>query len=234
MKAMRISIAACLIFLVSTSFAYSQSKFQVSCNFSLGFPQADFKHNADRLGVGGSGFFTYRIGKSPVSVGTSLSIMVYGIDSRAEPFSESIQDVWVDVKTRNYLLTGYFLLRIQPREGPLRPYLDGLIGFNHLWTETGVYDQEWIEDSKIASNIQISDWALSGGFGGGVMVQLYAGTEKSRSQLYLDVGIRYLRGGEAVYMTRNSQYFEGDDIYYAYDRSRTDMVTSYIGVVFAF
>ncbi len=234
MNTLRKGLTACLIVVISASLAHSQEKFQVSCNFSLGFPQAEFKYNADRLGVGGSGVFTYRIAKSPVLVGTSFSIMVYGTESRAEPFSETIQDVWVDVRTRNYLLTGYFLLRIQPREGPLRPYVDGLIGFNHLWTETGVYDPEWVEHNKIASNVQISDWALSGGFGGGVMFQLYAGPEKGLSRLYLDVGVRYLRGGEAVYMTRNSLQYEEDNIYYTADRSRTDIVTTYIGFVFAF
>jgi hypothetical protein len=234
MKALKIGSIAFLICLISASLAHAQDRFQVSCNFALGFPQAEFKQNAERLGVGGSGLFTYRIAKSPISVGTSFSIMVYGTESRSESFSDTIQDVWVNVRTRNYLLTGYFLLRIQPREGALRPYVDGMIGFNHLWTETGVYDPEWIEYNKIASNVQISDWALSGGFGGGIMFQLFGWQQKSLSRLYLDVGIRYLKGGEALYMTRNSRHYDGNDIYYTYDRSATDMITSYIGFVFSF
>lgn len=234
MKGVRIGSIACLVFLISASLVHAQDKFQFSCNFTLGFPQAEFKQNADRLGVGASGVFTYRIAESPVSVGTSLGIMVYGTETRSEPFSDTIQDVWVNVRTRNYLLTGYFLLRLQPRDGTLRPYVDGMIGFNYLWTETGVYDPEWIDYSQIAKNVQITDLALSGGFGGGVMVQLFGWQRKGLSQLYLDIGIRYLKGGEALYMTRNSRHYDGNDVYYTYDRSPTDMVTSYLGFVFSF
>jgi hypothetical protein len=63
-------------------------------NFTLAFPQGEFKDNVDRLGYGGSLqflFFDPQPGL-PVSFGLNLGYLNYGSESRREPFSSTIPD----------------------------------------------------------------------------------------------------------------------------------------------
>ena len=124
----------------------------------------------DGIGLGGTGYFLYKIPRSPLSIGASLGLIVYGSETREEPFSSTITDVIVDVTTRNYILQCHFLMRLQPQEGILRPYLDGLVGFNYIWTQTGVYDQTNYYDA-IASSVILRDTVMSYGASGGLMIR---------------------------------------------------------------
>jgi hypothetical protein len=132
-----------LLVLLFCAPGYSGEKYQASADFILGLPQGAFNENMERSGVGGSGYFAFKFKNSPFSAGMSFSVLVLGSQTRAEQFSAEIPEVVVDVTTRNYILMGHLVLRIQPPEGDLRPYIEGLLGFNYLWTETGVYDQGW-------------------------------------------------------------------------------------------
>lgn len=117
-----------LLFLITAGF--SQTKFQAGLNLKLGFPQSEFKDNVDNIGFGGAGQFGYHIPQSPFYIGANVGFIIYGSETREEPFSTTIPDVYVDVTTTNSIFNGHLLFRVQPQEGFLRPYLDGMIGFN--------------------------------------------------------------------------------------------------------
>ena len=151
---------------------YSIERFQVSAHFSLGFPQQEFRQNIDRIGIGGAGSFAYKFKNSPFSAGVSLGVLVYGFEKRPELLNAWIPEVVVDVATRNYILVFHIVLRVQPTEGKFRPYVEGLAGFHYLWTETGIYDQGWSQES-IASSVNLDDWTWSAGAGCGISVVLY-------------------------------------------------------------
>ena len=222
-----------MIFLIFTSSGYSEERFQTGFNFTLGFPQREFKENVNNTGLGGSGYFMYRLPKSPISIGTSVGILVYGSDSREELLESSIPEVTVDVTTRNYILMCHFFLRAQPPSGDIRPYLDGLIGFNYLWTETGIYDQSAVLFDEIASSVNMSDFAFSYGVGGGLMIRLYQ-RQKSAFAVLLDLGIRYLKGGKAEYLAEGDILSEDGLATYNVSYSNTDLFTAHIGVAFSF
>ena len=223
----------CLIFFILASFGYSRERFQTGINFSLGFPQGEFNRNADNTGLGCKFYFTYKLPKVPIALGASVGILVYGSDSRDELLQSSIPEVTVDVKTRNYILMCHFLIRAQPLDGKIRPYLDGLIGFNHLWTETGIYDQRGGVFDEIASSVNLSDFAFSYGVGGGLMIRL-CHREKGAFAIFIDSGIRYLKSGKAEYLSEGDILRANGIVTYNVNYSNTDLLTAHIGVAFSF
>ena len=228
-------ILALVIFLWHTP-GYSEERFQASADFTLGFPQSEFKQNIDRAGIGGSGYFAYKLKNSPFSVGATIGVLIYGSETRIEFLSASIPEVEVDVTTRNYILICHFVFRAQPPEGDFRPYVEGLAGFHYLWTETGVYDQECCND-RIASSVNLSDFAWSVGAGCGVMIKVYEykkNSDRSPFAIFADLGARFLKGGRAEYLCQESICQENGQLIYDIKMSNTDLITARLGLSFAF
>ena len=226
-----------LVLFLSAFPAYSWERFQANATFNLGFPQDAFKDNVGRTSIGGTGFFTYRIPRSPLQIGLSLGGMIYGSEVREESLSVFIPDVFVDVKTRNYILLCHLLLRVQPQRGEWRPYIDGLVGFHYLWTETGVYDQQGFGKDDVASTVHLSDTTLSYGLGGGLMVRAYerrSGERRTPFGIYMDLGVRYLMGVMAEYMKEGSLVLDDGELVYDVYESKTNIITTHIGLTFVF
>jgi len=238
MKSHRLAGLMALIFIALLAIpGYGQERFQANFNFELGFPQGGFKNNIDRTAIGGSAYFLYRLPSSPFLVGASFAFMNYGCDTREEFFSPDIPEVLVDVTTTNNIFNAHFLFRFQPVYGPVQPYVEGLLGLNHLYTETSIYNQEYDEDDEIASTVHVRDTVFSYGAGAGVMIHLVGFSHRGRRTgpgLYLDLGLRYLKGGRAEYM-REGDLVHGDDfLEYTVRESTTDLVKAFIGLTFTF
>lgn len=235
---MKVIKSVCLMmvgaFLMSAVPAAAFTNFQGGVNLLLGFPQGDFKDEVDKTGVGIGGEFLYTPGNSFFGIGASLGFMVYGHETHREPFSSTIPNVFVDVTTDNNLIQGHLLFRVQPKTGPIRPYGEGLIGFNYLFTETTIEDIGDGED--IASSTDFDDVVFSYGAGGGVMINLYSGdpTRGKLWKLMLDLRLRYLVGGEAEYLKEGSIVVEDGQVLYDISKSKTDMMTAQIGLTFEF
>jgi len=218
---------------------YSIGQFQGSLNFSLGFPQGEFKENVDAIGFGFNFDAGYVFPRMPIVLGLTGGAATYGSRSFRVPFNAHIQTVFVEMTTSNNIAFGHAFLRFQPQNGGFRPYFEGLLGFNYLWTESEVKDERY-SDRDIAGSVNLSDIAFSYGGGGGLMVRVYQGeTEKPGHgiEVFVDFKLRYLYGGEAKYFTKNSIVEEAGviklDEKYA-DRSRTDMLLGMLGVSIRF
>ncbi len=228
--------AGCLIILLFTSLGSAREPFLASIYFNLGFPQNEFGKNVDRVGISGIGHFAYNFPESPFLVGLSFGVLMYGRNTREEPFSETIPDVMVDVTATNMVYLCHFFIRVQPLKGKLRPYLDGLLGFNVLSTDTRVKSQSWLGQGVVRSNIH-NDLTLSYGAGAGLMIQVYSKERKRKEGLFsvfIDLGARYLSGAKAEYLTEGSILVEGGQVIYDVTKSRTDLITTHIGVTFTF
>lgn len=223
--------------LLGSSFGFSQERFQVGGHFLLGFPQAEFRENVEKTGLGGNFDFAYRFPRSIVSAGVAFGFLIYGQETRTEPLSSTIPDLIVDVRTTNSILLCHLFLRIQPLRGSFRPYLDGLFGFNYLSTDTSIGDHKGSGDDNLSSN-NYSDLALSYGLGGGAMVSLVevrrAGRGPRVFSMDLDIGARYLKGGEAEYLKKGSIHREDGIVTYDVYRSKTDLLHAYLGLSFSF
>ncbi len=224
-----------LLFMITTGFA--QTRFQAGLNLKLGFPQSEFKENVDNVGFGAAGQFGYHIPQSPFSIGANAGFIVYGSETREEPFSTTIPDVYVDVTTTNSIFNGHLLFRVQPQEGFLRPYLDGMIGFNYLFTSTEIKNQHsFAEEDNIASTTNQDDFTSSYGGGGGLMIKVYEGFNKNNSlyEIFVDIGIKYLVGGEAEYLKEGSITRKNNKVYYDLNKSTTDLLNFHIGAAINF
>ena len=210
--------------------ASSATRLQASLRGQFGTPTGEFSDNVGLSG-GLGGDFTYRLGDTPFRLGAGVGVLWYGRETRRVPLSETIPDVLVDVTTSSGIVTTHALLRAQPRDGRVRPYGDALVGFNYVFTETSADLGNDPFQESIASTTNFSDFAPSVGAGGGVMVEL---TTWTSGQLNLDLGARYVLGGEAEYLVPELLRFGGEVADLRVNRSRTDVVTVYGGIVVEF
>ena len=235
-KAFGTSLFLCiLVTLVAvTQPAIAKTNFQGGLSFMAGFPQGEFKDNVDENGYGIGGEFLYSPSVSPFGIGVSLGFMNYGEESRREPFSTTIPDVEVEVKTTNNIVLGHLLFRAQVKQGPIRPYAEGLVGFNYLFTETKIEDVD--DEEEIASSTNLDDGVFSYGAGGGVMLRLYTGkTKKAKTwSILLNLCARYIVGGEAEYLKEGSIKRVNGKVVFDKIQSKTDILTTHLGLAVEF
>jgi hypothetical protein len=217
--------------------AQAQSRFQGGLNLLLGFPQGEFADEVDETGGGIAGEFVYSPPAIPLGFGASLGFMNYGRESRREPFSSTIPDVEVDVITSNNIFLGHLLLRVQSNKGAFRPYLDGLLGFSYLFTDTKIENISDPGDGELASSQNLDDGVFSYGGGGGIMIEVYrskSGDQGRMWSLSIDLRGRYLIGGEAEYLKKGSVGRHNGQVSYDIIKSKTDLLTAQVGVAVDF
>ncbi|MBK6913708.1 MAG: hypothetical protein IPH11_08565 [Ignavibacteriales bacterium] len=215
-----------LFFCLTATNLFSQS---AGLNFTLAFPMGEFKENVDRVGFGIAGQFLLIIPKpgQPFGIGLNAGFINYGNETRREPFSYTIPDVFVDVERSNNLVNFHLLFQIAPYKGRIRPYLEGLFGGSYLFTETSIKSQDY---SEVASSTNLEDFAWSYGGGAGIMIQITNENEQGTS-IFLDIKGRYLMGTEAEYLKEGSIEIIGSQVYYDITRSKTDLLSAHLGVI---
>lgn len=217
---------------LNTASAVAQH-FDVGGDFLVGLPQNAFRDKVNEVGYGFSGHFGYFLGNSPLMIGVDLGYLNYGTETRRESFSDTIPDVTVDVRTRNNILMLHGFARVQPQQGPVRPYAEGLWGFKYLFTRTSIEDDYF--DEPIASSTNFDDFAESWGLGTGVDLQIWKPKKRQRSGGIVDVSLnisaQYLWGSEAEYLKKGSIYRDSDgDLSFLVLRSKTDMLVPRFGI----
>ncbi len=230
------SLLLCAALLAIVPIAPAQSTIHFSG--AVAVPQGSFSDGINTLGGGVTAGYLYQIPHTPLGIGIEGSAMLYGYERRRVPFSLTIPDVDVAVATSNNLAQGLAILRLQVPDGPVRPYVDGLIGFNYLFTETSVNDVCCHGDSyPIASSTNYDDAALALGGGVGTQIRLHRGVNSrgQRHEVLLDARVRYISGGEASYLGRGDiDRFDDGTIRLSPRESRTDMISPQLGVTFRF
>lgn len=185
---------------------YTIGNFQGGLHLLLSIPQGEFDDNVDALGFGLNLDLGYVFPKLPVVAGISGGFSTYGSKTFKVPFNEIIQTVTVDMTTTNNIAFGHLFLRFQPQTGAFRPYFEGLLGLNYLWTESEVKDERYT-DKDIAGSVNLGDVAFSYGAGGGLMFRVHKGETDQPGkgvEVFVDLRVRYLYGGEAKYFTKES------------------------------
>ncbi|NUO01849.1 MAG: hypothetical protein HUU01_14685 [Saprospiraceae bacterium] len=178
-------------------------------NFQLGIPQQDFKENLDRIGIGGGGLLLFQLGKMPLYAGAEFSGMSY--DRESNDYVVNVGGFLKDyeLRTSNSIFMMHGMLRVQPNiNGPVRPYIDGMVGTKNLYTRTRLIEEDDNgnpDDNQEESRIERGDWAFS--YGGALGIQF----DVSRSQgILLDLRCAFLPGGNATYLVRKP----GDNVNY--------------------
>jgi Outer membrane protein beta-barrel domain len=220
------SIAFCAI----VPAVQAQPRFQTTFSFSMGFPQGEFGDNVDNTGLGLNAGFNYRIGHSPVLIGASFGFLQYGSVSRSTPLSPDIPELIVEVDTSNNILAAHFLTRYEfgKYESRIKPYVEGLVGLHYLWTQTSID-----ESDEPISSTNFDDTTGSLGAGGGLLIGLHHPAAGS-FRFDLELGARWLSGGDASYLTEGSIIRENGNVTYLVTESSTNLFITNFGVVFSF
>jgi len=220
--------------------ANAQVRPEVSAGLLLGMPSGDFGDNVSDNGIGFVITGGIQLPESPVLLGVELGYLVYGHTSRSEAFNAMTPDVMVDVVTNNNIFLGNFFLRLQPGSGKIRPYIDGLVGFKYLFTETSVNNaRDWIFD-RMAYYVNFDDSAFTYGVGVGAAITLWehgsqlGPVSKEPIGVSLDVGLRYMLGTEAEYLKEGSILIVGDQATFQPEKSKTDMIHPHFRISVAF
>lgn len=241
MKLERMTIIALLACLGIVGNVYSQ-ELQASLDLGVGIPQGDFRDQSNHIGGGANMMGGYRFANSPVMVGLEFGFMNFGTDKRVEPLSSTIPDLKVEVENSYNLVHADLLLRLIAPPAQVRPYVDGLFGFNYFFTETVIRDRNDFFDEDKLSDTNYEDTALSYGFGAGLQIRLWQNKGETTSKhndiepssVSLNLRSRYMFGNEAEYLQKGSIETEGSEVTYNVSRSTTNLIHIKIGVVVNF
>jgi hypothetical protein len=209
---------------------------QGGINFLVGVPRGEFKRNVDKTGFGVAGTVGWAPAETPVMLGLELGFMVYGSETRRQPFSTTIPNVFVDVNTSNNFLLAHLIVRGQPNQGTVRPYIQGMVGMNYLFTRTKI-ENSGNGGDEIASSDDLSDNAFSYGGGGGLTFLVWTEDEEEGNglrEVLIDVGARYVLGKEARYLKEGSIAYRDGRVVYDVSKSKTDLLELQVGAAFRF
>lgn len=213
-----------------------------------GIPHDDFQDQLDDVAVGASARLLVQAGPLPLALGLDGGLLTYG--QQARPLEARIDGRSAflgNVETTNNVSHLHAVLRLAPASGAVRPYADGLVGFNYLYTRTR-FEQEVIlvDDDLIdvgpdavvgretTSSTVLNDFALSYGVGAGVLLRVAAGDDDGTPfEAFLEIGARYLLGTKARYLTEGAPR-EADLPVVRVRESETNLIRPQLGLVIQF
>ncbi len=195
-------------------------------------PTGAFGQAVEDPGFGLNGHFGVRVAPA-WTVGVGLHGFIYG--SQKTRLTLPLVDDF-DLTTTNNLAGASFVTRVAPLAGAVvQPYAEGRLGFNYLWTESKLEDDEWWSDDEVARKTNYDDFASFWSVGGGLLVRLASGDHAQKKPgVYLDLGVRHWHGGDAEYLTEGDITVVGDQPVFSPSRSRTDMTSYEAGVTLTF
>jgi opacity protein-like surface antigen len=178
------------------------------------------------FGLGGN----FRVGLDPSGI-TSLRFDIgyvnYGRETQEVCLTTCL--IRLDLTTTNNIVFGYGGLQFTAPRGPVRPYVNGGIGYSYFFTESSVEGTS--NQEPFASTNNFDDGTFSWATGGGLMIPISAG----RTPVSIDLGVRYNHNTEVDYLTKGSiEDLPGDDIRLNPTRSAAYLVTYMIGVSLGF
>lgn len=204
------------------------TRFQIGVHGLVGGALGDFSDNVGTAG-GVNVDFTYALSGSRLRIGGGVGVLLYDRGTRTEPLSLTIPDVIVDVTTSTDLVSPYFLVRFQPHDGQVRPYVQGRLGFNYMATRTSASGEGANRD--FAQTIHFDDFGLAAGAGGGFMADLH---EWDGGRLGLDIAADYVYGAPLRYLVPGVLGPAVGVVGFEQRFSRTDLFTARFGVFFEF
>jgi hypothetical protein len=204
------ALARALLFLmIAPAAARAQSRFTVGGAVAYADPLGEFGDNV-RRGFGLDGFGT--IGLDPtgiVSLRAELGYVQYA--RKTEPFIANTGFGYLELESET--TSGVFTAGIGPqftvRQGAMRPYLGGTVGFARFATNTKINlparSSESGQTETLDEVTMSSDWVLSLAAVGGIGFEVAA---LGRGVL-IDVGARWHRNGQARYVTSEGVQYDG-------------------------
>lgn len=163
-----------------------------------GRPTGDFADYVNQ-GFGVDGFARWKADRQGVfSIGLEGGWMQYGRETIRVPLSSTVGRINVDVTTSNNIVFLGLGPQLMVPSGPVRPYLNGGVGFSYLFTQSSVEGSD-NDNNSFAETTNFDDFVFATTGGAGVYIPL-----GSRREVGLDIGMRYHNGGRGQYLREGS------------------------------
>ena len=239
-----------ILFIISVSVNYASTAIEGNIGLMGLWPKNEFKNQGVPVGLG-LDFNGLIYPVQELGFGINLGMSQYGHSKRSVPFYFSDLVVMTE-ETKNNILSGHLFFKLTPfnTKWNVQPYIEGLIGFKNLNTETILYNENEIDDPntltderEIAASTNANDTAFSYGYGVGIDVLLTKSFNKNTNQktssLFFFLNGRYLFGGEAQYLKAGDIEFsdpaEGPvTTTFNWNQSTTDLLNISLGLSLRF
>lgn len=153
------------------------------------------------------------------------TFLMYGSETRAVPFSQTIPSILLDLTTTNSIVSAGIGPQFTVGHGRMRAYAYGLAGFSYFTTVTSIRDVDGFESIAQTTNFDYTTFALSGG--GGLRLQLSRGAKP----VHLDLGVVAVQNGDAEYLREGSIREAADgSVFYTPIRSQANLVNFKLGM----
>jgi hypothetical protein len=212
---------------------------EIGASLGVGLPQREFAQNVEEPGVGLQGYGGIAPVDQPFFFGLRLGYFNYGAQEQNDVIQGPYSPVSVEISTTNNIFMLQLLARLQPNIGTVRPYLEGFMGWNYLYTLTTIKGVS--TDEEYSSEVNLDDSAFSYGGGAGVQIMLSGPPEDEEGNvvggeggLALDLSVRYGFGGKAKYLTETATSQANDILTYTVAESTTDLIMIHVGVAYHF
>jgi hypothetical protein len=200
------------------------------------FPQNEFKRNLNTVGGGLSAHLGYVPEESPILLGVRFLYVLYGSDTGSDVIRGEFSLLDAEVTTTNNILIGQLFAQLGGQVGRFRPFVEGFLGYNYLFTETTVRGAQTGE--TISSETNFHDGAFGYGGGGGFHLSITGENLDDPAAppdgLSLSLSARYMFGGKAKYLKEGSIRQENGTLVYYTHESTTDLIMIALGVTYSF
>jgi hypothetical protein len=203
--------------------------------FMVGVPQKDFKEQNDNTGFGLQIQGTLQTPgiTSPITLGASIGFLVFSSDERTYNTSAGFFDFEQTLDVSSNMANFHLFVQLAPIPGPVKPYAELLGGGNLLFT-TAKVDLESVDnvpmfDDKVSKDDSFTDFTWSYGAGAGIQISI---VPLPVVDLYIDLKARYLRGGEAEFVTEEDVEVDFDEgtVYFSPRKAKIELLSFHVGV----
>lgn len=206
-----------------------EPRFMGGLAFAVAQPTGQFRQYVNS-GIGLNAHGMYRAGGSGIfALRIDGSFVQYGSETKRVMLSPTVGGrIRVDLTTSNNIAWFGVGPQLMVPRGPLRPYVNGAVGFSYFATQSSIEGIDDPEDRDLFQNTNMSDAALSYGGGAGLLVPVGHG---KRSQVFIDVGARFHNNGRVRYLREGGiEDLPNGDIVLHPINSTANLWTYHIGV----
>lgn len=211
---------------------------QAGGHLIVGFPQGAFNSRVGHAGFGISGLIGCQPVQQPLLIGIQVGLLNYG----SQTWPASTDRGTVEVRSNNNILLVHALVRLQADQGFLRPYLEGLVGLNWLFTSSMFETSpDYYGESETSLEIEFDDTAFSFGGGGGLQILLSGGEgegeeteDGGKSEWLIELGVRYLAGSRSQYLKEGAIHTWSGEATFTPLESKTDLLMIQAGIAYRF
>jgi len=223
-----------VIFIVLGCMPLFAQQVTTSAHGIVGFPMGDFGESLDQIGFGPEVGLRISLSETPIWFGLDFGVLT--LEQKKNWVNTA--DNGIELEPLKGEILAHFVTRIQIERDNMIPYIEGLFGFQHFYSESSDDTDPIYMPENNTSGFSTSevDRIWSAGFATGMLMHIWEYESESDNKIkniYLDARLRTIFGGKVDIVDENES--PGEELpFYLSNRVRSNMLTFQIGVMFEF